>query len=152
MSTDERNQIERFIDGIEGLMLGMQQVDSSCIVAFGQITKREFGLCVMLGKQQKMIMREVAEFLQVPMSTATGIVDKLIEKGLVKRDYSPEDRRIVMIGLSEEGTAIYKMLMEKLFDFGKAILENFNREDRERFIEYLERATTSTLKMERVNL
>ena len=137
-----RDQIERFIGSMQGIMLGMQQIDSSCMEAFGSISKRDFGLCVMLGSQQNMIMKEVAKFLQVPMSTATGIVDKLIERGLVRRFHSPEDRRVVIIGLSEEGAAIYKMLNGKLFDFGKIILENFEPEEREKYIRYMEKAST----------
>lgn len=150
MGSEEKNQVDRFIYGLEGLMLGMQQVDSSCMEAFGQITKREFGLCIMLGKEQNMIMREVAEFLQVPMSTATGIVDKLIEKGVVKRDYSPEDRRIVIIGLSKEGAEIYNTLKESLFQYGAAVMEHFNHEEKEQFISFMERAMIATSKMERV--
>jgi len=150
MSSEETDIVERFIDGIEGLMIGMQQVDNSCIMAFGQITKRDFGLCCCLGKQKKMIMREVAEFLQVPMSTATGIVDKLIEKGLVIRDYSAEDRRIVMISLSEEGASIYNMLNDRLFQYGKALLSNFSAEEKEQFVSLMQRASVATSKMERM--
>ncbi len=150
MSVEEKELIDRFISGIEGLMLGMQQVDSSCMEAFGQVSKRDFGLLVMLGKNGEMIMREVAEFLQVPMSTATGIVDKLIEKGLVIRDYSSEDRRIVIIRLSKEGQSIYNLLKTKLFEYGKVLLANFDVVEKEKFIEYLDRASQYTSKLEKI--
>ncbi len=150
MSAEEKDRVERFIHGLEGLMLGMQRVDSTCMEAFGSISKREFGLCIMLGKEKKMIMREVAEFLQVPMSTATGIVDKLIEKGLVNRDYSPEDRRIVMVELSAQGCDIYDMLKEKLFQYGRSVLEEFEPHERDQFIDFMVRAAEATWKLEKV--
>lgn len=147
MSELEKEAVGRFIAGIQNLMLGMQQVDSSCMEIFGEVTKRDFSLLVMLGQEQGMIMREVANFLQVPMSTATGIVDKLIEKGLVKRDYSSEDRRIVIIQLSDNGMSIYKVLNDKLFEFGAVILQNFDVVEREKFIEYMEQASNITSSM-----
>ena len=150
MNLDESNTVERFINGLESLMIGIQQVDSSCMEAFGSISKRDFGLCAKLGKEKSMIMREVAEFLQVPMSTATGIIDKLIERGLVKREYSPEDRRIVIVGLSDEGAAIYQMLNSKLFQYGKMLLQEFDAEEKEVFVSLMERAALSTSQLERV--
>ncbi len=150
MSSAEKEIVERFITGLQGLMLGMQQVDMSCMEAFGSISKRDFGLCIMLGKEEKMIMREVAEFLQVPMSTATGIVDKLIERGLVVRDYSPEDRRIVIVSLSREGTEIYQMLRERLFFYGTSILDNFHSDEQHQFVALMERACDCTAKMEKI--
>ncbi|MEM9327591.1 MAG: MarR family transcriptional regulator [Bacteroidota bacterium] len=150
MSQEEKAQVDRFINGLQDMILGMQRVDSTCMEAFGPITKRDFGLCVMLGQQKRMIMREVAEFLQVPMSTATGIIDKLIEKGLVKRDYSPEDRRIVMVELSKQGCDIYDMLKEKLFLFGQGVLEEFDPEEKEQFIGYMVRAAESIWRIDKV--
>jgi len=150
MSQEEKEQVDRFIQGLQGLMLGMQRVDSSCMEAFGPITKRDFGLCVMLGQQKRMIMREVAEFLQVPMSTATGIIDKLIEKGLVQRDFSPEDRRIVVVELSKKGCDIYDMLNDKLFQYGSVVLNEFESDEKEDFINLMVRAAESIWKLEKL--
>ncbi|MFY0600215.1 MAG: MarR family transcriptional regulator [Cyclobacteriaceae bacterium] len=148
MSGEKKDLVCRFIDGIQNMMLGMQQVDNSCMEAFGDIAKREFGLLIKLGQSEHMIMREVSDFLQIPMSTSTGIVDKLIEKKFVERSYSPEDRRIVIIQLSKEGRCIYEMLNEKLYVYGKALLETFATEEKNQFVEYMERAFDATSKME----
>ncbi len=150
MGASEKEQVERFIHGLQGLMLGMQQVDSSCMEAFGPISKRDFGLCVMIGQQGSMIMRQVAEFIQVPMSTATGVIDKLIERDLVERDYSPQDRRIVIVSLSPKGKGIYNMLWEKLFHYGHHVLNEFTNEEKNQFIDLMERAVSSTSKLEKV--
>ena len=42
---------------------------------------------------------DLAARLYLPMSTLTGIVDKMIEKGLILRKHSEEDRRVVIIEL-----------------------------------------------------
>lgn len=152
MSTEEKNMIMRFITSMENLILGMQQVDASCMEAYRDVTKREYALLVMMGKADAMIMREVADFLQVPVSTATGIIDKLIDKGYVIREYSPEDRRIIKVKLSEEGKSIYLTLKDKLYFFGKSLLQFFSEDEKETFVKLLDKASASTshIKMEKV--
>ena len=143
--------VERFIGGMQNIMMGMQKVDNSCMEIFGQVSKRDFGLLIMLGSTESMMMREVAEYLQVPMSTATGIVDKLIENGFVKRFDSPQDRRIVMVQLSSLGNDLYTLLQAKLYQYGKQILESFEDHEKEEFVNFMERASQRTTSLEKVD-
>lgn len=48
-------------------------------------------------------MNSIASSLGIAVSTATGIVDNLVKKGLVKRGAVPEDRRLVICALSPQG-------------------------------------------------
>ncbi|MHB1132465.1 MAG: MarR family winged helix-turn-helix transcriptional regulator [Chloroflexota bacterium] len=48
-------------------------------------------------------MGQLAAALRVALSTATGIVDRLVEQGLLLRQEDPEDRRSVVVRLSERG-------------------------------------------------
>lgn len=137
----KKDTIYEFISALEGLMISMQNVDASCMEAYEDVTKREFTLLIMLGKSEQMIMREVADFLQIPMSTATGIIDRLIEKGYVSRDYSSGDRRVVLIRLSKEGKSIYQTLTRKLYSFGKTTLKNFTEKEQETFIRLMKKAS-----------
>ncbi len=139
-NTQKVIQVESFVKAMEGLMLGMQEIDSSCMEAYTDVTKREFSLLVMMGRSGSMIMREIAGFLKVPLSTATGIIDKLIQKGYVVRDTSPDDRRIIIVQLSAEGRNIYNSLQEKMYCMCEQLLESFSREDRTQFVDYMNRA------------
>ena len=49
---------------------------------------------------------KLAKYMMVKPSTATGIVDRLEEKGLVIRQRSRLDRRVVTIELTEKGHAL----------------------------------------------
>jgi DNA-binding MarR family transcriptional regulator len=53
--------------------------------------------------KQHVIMSELAERLSVALSSATGIVDRLVTKGYVSRSRSKADRRIVQVRLTEKG-------------------------------------------------
>ncbi len=45
----------------------------------------------------------LASELGVSLATTTGVVDRLVERGLVLRESQPEDRRVVLCRLSGEG-------------------------------------------------
>ena len=51
----------------------------------------------------EMPMSRLAEMLNVSLSNATGLIDRIEERGLVERTRVPEDRRIVLIRATREG-------------------------------------------------
>ena len=51
----------------------------------------------------EMPMSRLAEMLNVSLSNATGLIDRIEERGLVERTRVPEDRRIVLIRVTREG-------------------------------------------------
>ncbi len=48
-------------------------------------------------------MSRLADLLDVSMSNATGLVDRMEERGFVERVRVPDDRRVVLVRLSERG-------------------------------------------------
>ena len=48
-------------------------------------------------------MTRLAEMLDVSMSSATGIVDRMEERGLIERARVPDDRRVVEVRLTSLG-------------------------------------------------
>ena len=53
-------------------------------------------------------MSVIASALGVSLATGTGVVDRLVERGIVVREGDPEDRRVVLCRLSGKGE---KMLL-----------------------------------------
>ncbi len=51
----------------------------------------------------EMTMSQLADVLNVSDSNATGLVDRMEERGLVVRDRVPEDRRVVVVKTTEAG-------------------------------------------------
>jgi DNA-binding MarR family transcriptional regulator len=51
-------------------------------------------------------MTRLAELLDVSLSNATGLIDRMEERGLVERIRVPSDRRIVLVRASAEGVRI----------------------------------------------
>ncbi len=48
-------------------------------------------------------MSTIASSLGVSLATATGVVDRLVERGVVEREDDPSDRRVVICHLTAEG-------------------------------------------------
>lgn len=75
-------------------------------------------LALMLSeKYQTVTMSNLAQGMAVPMSTATGIVDRLVKKGLLTRGRSEEDRRVVTVSLTDNGKALVEDLKKHFHDF-----------------------------------
>jgi MarR family transcriptional regulator, organic hydroperoxide resistance regulator len=56
--------------------------------------------------------RKLAEALGVTPSNVTGIVDRLVEQGLVSRTQNPEDRREMMLQATDKGKALVSNIKE----------------------------------------
>ena len=50
-------------------------------------------------------MSRLADLLDVSMSNATGLVDRMEERGFVERVRVPDDRRVVLVSLTDRGRA-----------------------------------------------
>ena len=85
-------------DGWDGLDLTFQQVRVLALLFEGQ---------------QR--MGNIAGYMGCIMSSATNIVDRLVDKGLVIRSIDPEDRRAVVCRLTDLG----KETMERFWSIGR---------------------------------
>src|SRR5690349_1275709 len=60
------------------------------------------------------IMRELAESMGCDPSTVTGLADRLEARGLLARRPAPGDRRVTVLTLTPEGTAVRERLLRTL--------------------------------------
>ena len=57
-------------------------------------------------------MSVTASALEVSLATATGVVDRLVERGLLVRNGDPDDRRVVLCSLSKKGEKLIRGLWQ----------------------------------------
>ncbi|MGK7905982.1 MAG: MarR family winged helix-turn-helix transcriptional regulator [Synechococcus sp.] len=72
------------------------------------LTPAQFGAISKLGDTEGMSMQELAKQTLVTKGTLTGIVDRLEEKGLVKREVPPQNRRSFTVKLTAAGTELFE--------------------------------------------
>ena len=71
------------------------------------LNQQELRVVKLLGDAGPQIMRSVAEHLSLAVNSVTTIADGLDHKGLIQRQRSDEDRRIVRVELTDSGRAAY---------------------------------------------
>jgi len=58
-------------------------------------------------------VRKLAAALSVTSANVTGIVDRLVKQGLVTRRENPEDRRMLLLQVTDKGRALITDLRER---------------------------------------
>lgn len=85
---------------------------------FLNCTKNEVFVFWLLYRKNEANMTEIAEYIHVPLNTATGIINRMEKSGLVIRTRSNEDKRVVNIGFSEKGRSQFEALISELCYYG----------------------------------
>ena len=67
-------------------------------------------------------MSRLAEYLDVSLSNATGLVDRMIERGLIERTRLEDDRRVVLVGLTPAGKAMLDEIQIMKRDLMQSVL------------------------------
>ncbi|MBN1758708.1 MAG: MarR family transcriptional regulator [Chitinispirillaceae bacterium] len=66
------------------------------------LSKHELFTLMLVERKGEITMSQIAAYVNVSMSTATGIVDRLVKNGFLVRNRTETDRRIVIISLTEK--------------------------------------------------
>ncbi len=69
-----------------------------------KFSKSEIFTLLYLDRKKELTMTELVEYIDSPMSTATGIADRLVRNGYISRERSEADRRVVILTLAEKGS------------------------------------------------
>ena len=86
-------------------------------------------------------MTDLADALGVPLSTATHTVDRLVKKGVVARDRSEQDRRVVQLELTEQGKRLQEVFRSKRRSLAREMLAPLSPGEREIFLELMAKIT-----------
>ena len=94
-----------------------------------RLSKMELLTLFIIDRRGEIIMSTLSDFLHVPMSTSTGIVDRLVRNSYVRRERSENDRRIVTLSLTEQGNSAVSGIKETLTGYLSRITEALSREE-----------------------
>lgn len=96
---------------------------------------RELLIIKYLGKYNSVIMSELTSVFATPPTTMTSIVNRLVDKGYVKRRRRDDDRRIVEILLSQKGQKFYDNHKKKGRDRLIKLLSILSEREQEIFLD-----------------
>jgi DNA-binding MarR family transcriptional regulator len=109
-----------------------------------ECSARELRALALLGKHGRATMTVLAQTLDVPLSTATRIVEALVRKDLVERARSKTDRRIVEVRFGRRGKRIDEYVKRSRRAAAAALLETLSTSECAALIAGLARVAGAT--------
>ncbi len=94
-----------------------------------KLSKTELFAMFIVERHGEVIMSKISDEINVSMSTATGIIDRLVKKKYLKRERSDLDRRIVLIKLTEKGQKTIEELKETMSKYLNRIYDVLTDEE-----------------------
>jgi DNA-binding MarR family transcriptional regulator len=86
-------------------------------------------------------MGAIASRMGIVPRSATGLVDRLVEAGLVLRAVDPDNRRSVLVSLSDQGQRLQSAMGEARTAAAEELLSPLTAAQRESLAELLSRLT-----------
>ena len=129
----------RFLDVMESIMEREMRQRREDVDAMLDISPPEMRSLMWLGRRGMTVMSDFAHGIDVPLSTATRIINRLVKKGIVVRRRSDLDRRIVEVDLSPVAYEHKQEFMAKRQTAVAKILEPLAVAERETLLALLEK-------------
>lgn len=94
-----------------------------------QFTLSQLKLLKMVARTNAGTISEIASFLSVSNAAASKAIDRLVRKGLVRRQEREEDRRAIKLSLTPEGAKILERFEDILYETLDGLFQRFTQED-----------------------
>ncbi|WP_201769271.1 MarR family winged helix-turn-helix transcriptional regulator [Fervidicella metallireducens] len=108
---------------VQKLVRVFQLFERDQIKIYGFTSSQCYSLIEIL-KADRLTMNELSDKMNLDSSTMTRIIDKLVRDGLIKRDKDEEDRRKVLVMLTDRGKEVANMLNDSVNEYYKKIISN----------------------------
>ncbi|PEA54879.1 MarR family transcriptional regulator [Bacillus pseudomycoides] len=94
------------------------------------LSKTEVFCLLWMERNTDITMSKIAELLDIPMSTTTGVVNRLVKKEYIERYRSESDRRIVLIRLTETGLELVEEVKQNAAYYFNLVTEALSEEEK----------------------
>ena len=116
----------RLVDHLQTVMEEAESADKKNSAVREKLSWQEIRVLRAVGRQDCCPMSGLADAICLSLSSATGLIDRLVGKKLVKRDRSSEDRRVVQVELTDEGRVLNEEAMAGPVEFSRGLLKGLN--------------------------
>jgi len=102
-----------------------------------QFTFSQFFVLNLLNSSQKLKMKDLADILKVTTANVTGIIERLVRDGYVKREYEPKDRRVIYVALTDKAKDFLKKIEAKRNRMLTKVFSKISEDDRKQYLKIL---------------
>lgn len=103
-AVDRADVIDRFVEDLHDTISAFRCAGTGRLVRLG-VSMTHMHILWLLQHHGTLPMSRLADLLDVSLSNATGLIDRMAERGLVERVRVPDDRRLVGVRLAPGGLA-----------------------------------------------
>ena len=107
------------------------------VFAESELNLPQYSLLAVLDEQGEATMTELTRALGLTMGAGTNLVDRLVRAGLAERKRNTEDRRIVKVQLTPEGSRVLHSVLDHSRTIIADVLVHISSEDRAAFLRVL---------------
>lgn len=107
--------------------------------SFREISINDMHIIDAIGIQEPKNMSTVAKAMAVTVGTLTTAINNLVKKGYVSRVRSAEDKRVVLLSLTEKGVAAYEKHRAFHRQMIQTVMEGFEGEELDILVRGLEK-------------
>jgi DNA-binding MarR family transcriptional regulator len=105
----------------------------------GNYSANEKSVLRFLGEREPANMSEISSHLNLALSSTTGVVDRLVERRLVKRSRDEADRRTVRVVLTAGGRRALETFTADRVRLGRAMLDRLEPRQRQMLLDFFRR-------------
>lgn len=101
---------------------------------FLDYSKNEAFTLFLIYRKGQVNMTEIADYLNVPLNTVTGIVSRLEKRGVIRRERDKSDKRIVVVTMSITGGKFVKEQLEELEFYFRQVSSKLTPEETDHLV------------------
>jgi DNA-binding MarR family transcriptional regulator len=116
--------------------------------ALYEITSAQYRILEMCFRREANTVTGLAQVVAMDQAGVSRQVDRLCNRGLLRRRRQRNDRRMVRLELTEEGRALVPELIEQAQASHTIILADINKEERDAFLATLQKMLANLAKEE----
>lgn len=137
--SDGMSNYEVLHDILVKLFQEILDIESKALITseFKDISVNDMHIIEAIGEREPKNMSSVAKIMSVTVGTLTIAINSLVKKGYVHRERSEEDRRVVLISLTEKGKKANAHHMKFHDGMIQAVLKDLNEEQQEILVKAL---------------
>ncbi len=109
----------------------------------GKLSPAEAETLIFVQSHPRCAARDVAEHLAVVPTTCSTILNRLVQRGLILRERTEENRRVVQLSATQAGRASVAAILRDQADNARSMLTALDDEERGAFLEAIKRIAAS---------
>lgn len=133
------DQARRFINRLHIVMEETERADKRNPACCENLSAQEMKVLCKLEREKCCIMSAIADGIRLSLSSVTALVDRLVERKLVRRDRSVQDRRVVEVALTDQGQELSQAALEGRVGVARRLLEGLSASEQEALLASLDK-------------